>query len=418
VEIGKSKSRVQANLTDASRVGELLVKTKQVSREQLSDALVLAQKTNTPVGRILLMTAKLSELNLESVLSAQMMIRSGKITYNSALDILHVAKQGSLSFQEGLTVHPWTAPAKPTESANRLASLLLDAGILAQKEIQAAEARSKETAMPLGRTLVLMGLLSPSVMATALDAWVYLRRNKLTVEEAVLGIKIAHTRRISIEQALVQEGRRKPRADHSLRLGELFSMAGVLSETDRLWAVETSLEDGLLYGETLMDNSLASAEDVDAALELQQMVDATQVTAEQAAEILKCVKVQGLAVKEAGQHLLQTGSDVVALLDIAGLVSAEQIEEATSESLSSTIDLSQHMRDIGIISPNVCTLGHECLELVRSNRLTMTQAGALLNHCSRNAISLSEGLQELTWDEEGQQKPTVEHLELAARSFE
>jgi len=147
-------------------------------------------------------------------------------------------------------------------------------------------------------------------------------------------------------------------------------------------------------------------------------VDATQVTAEQAAEILKCVKVQGLAVKEAGQHLLQTGSDVVALLDIAGLVSAEQIEEATSESLSSTIDLSQHMRDIGIISPNVCTLGHECLELVRSNRLTMTQAGALLNHCSRNAISLSEGLQELTWDEEGQQKPTVEHLELAARSFE
>jgi hypothetical protein len=418
VEIGKVKTKAKANLEEASRVGELLVKTKQITPEQLSDALILAEKTSTPVGRILLMTAKISERNLQSVLSAQTMIRSGKISYPSALEMLHVARQGQVSFQEALKTRPWTAPESATESANQLATLLLDAGILTQKEIQAAQARSKEMAMPLGRTLVLMGFLSPSVMATALDAWVYLKRKQLTLEDAVLSIKIAHTRRISIEQALIQEGRHKPKTDHLLRLGELFSMAGMLSETDKLWAVETSLEDGLLYGETLTDHNLASAEEVDAALELQQMVDATQITGEQAAEILKCVKEKRLPVKEAGQYLLQTGSDVVALLGIAGLVSAEQIEAATSKHLRSTIDLSQHMRQIGIISPNVCTLGHDCLELVRSNKLTMTQAGTLLNYCSNNAVTLSQGLQELAWDQVAREKSTVEHLEFAARSFE
>jgi hypothetical protein len=392
MEIGKLR------LSDPTRIGELLIKAGLVSQHQLNDALVLSKKTNTPVGRILLMSGNLSQRDLQSTLTAQAMIRSKKVAYKAAVQCIQISRQLAISFEEALLRHGWVDPTQQ-ESFGELADLLLEAGVLLEKQLKAASERSKETDVPIGRTLVLMGLVSPSVMATALDAQVSLKRNALTRQEAVLGIKIACARRVSLEQALIMEGINQAKPQGWLRLGELFAMAGMLSESDSLWAVETSLEDGRPFGEILKSVGLVTDTELDAALELQRFVSENHVTAEQASEILKCVKEYQIPVKDGCKQLRHTGSQVVSLLKMAGIVPEQQIEAVKVHCQDQVIDLSIYLRDLGIISPHCLKVGRECLRLIRNDKLKVNQAIVLLNYCARTGVTLPQGLQELAWDE-------------------
>jgi hypothetical protein len=392
MEIGRIRT------SEPTRVGELLIKVGFISQHQLNDALVLSRKTKTPVGRILIMSGVVSERDLQSVLTAQAMLRAKKVAYKVAVHCIHACRQLSVGFEEALARQGWTDPTQPN-SIGELAELLLAAEVLSEKQLKAASERSKETGVPIGRTLVLMGLVSPSVMATALDAQVSLRRESLNEAQAVLGIKIACTRRLSLEQALVLEGIHQAKPESWLRLGELFALAGMLTESDSLWAVETSLEDGRPFGEILKNAGLVSDRELEAALELQRMVSEKQLTSEQATEILKGVKEYQLTVKEGCKQLRHFGSQVVSLLKMAGIVLPEQIEAAKVHCREQVADLSIYLRDLGIVDPQSLRLGRDCLRLIRDDTLKINQAIVLLNYCARSGISLQQGLQELAWDE-------------------
>jgi hypothetical protein len=376
----------------------LLIKVGFISQHQLNDALVLSKKTKTPVGRILLMSGNVSTRDLQAVLSAQAMIRAKKVAYKAAIHCVGASRQLAISFEEALERQGWANPTQP-ESIGELAELLLAAEVLSEKQLKAASDRSKDSGVPIGRTLVLMGLVSPSVMATALDAQVSLRRDTLSYENAVLGIKIACTRRVSLEQALVLEGIHQAKPESWLRLGELFALAGMLTESDNLWAVETSLEDGRPFGEILKNAGLVSDRELEAALELQRLVCEKELTSEQASEILKGVKEYQMSVKEACKQLRHFGSQVVSLLKMAGIVMPQQIEAAKVHCREQVADLSIYLRDLGIVSPQALKLGRECLRLIRDDKLKINQAIVLLNYCAKSEISLQQGLQELAWDE-------------------
>jgi hypothetical protein len=392
MEIGRIKS------SEPTRIGELLIKVGFISQHQLNDALVLSRKTKTPVGRILLMSGNVSTRDLQSVLAAQAMIRAKRLAYKAAIQCIGAARQLAITFEEALERQGWTDPTQP-ESIGELAELLLAAEVLSEKQLRSASERSKDTGVPIGRTLVLMGLVSPSVMATALDAQVSLRRNTLSQAHAVLGIKIACTRRLSLEQALVMEGIHQAKPESWLRLGELFALAGMLTESDNLWAVETSLEDGRPFGEILKNAGLVSDRELEAALELQRLVCQKELTSEQASEILKGVKEYQMSVKEACKQLRHFGSQVVSLLKMAGIVLPQQIDAAKVHCREQVADLSIYLRDLGIISPHSLKLGRECLRLIREDKVKINQAIALLNYCARSGISIQQGLQELAWDE-------------------
>jgi hypothetical protein len=392
MEIGRIKS------SEPTRIGELLIKAGLITQHQLNDGLVLSRKTKTPLGRILLMSGNLTSRDLQTVLAAQTMIRAKKVAYKVAIKCIYTARQLSVSFEEALERLGWTDPSE-RDTIGELAELLLEGEVLSEKQLKAASERSKDTGVPIGRTLVLMGLVSPSVMATALDAQVSIRRNTLSREQAVLGIKIAFTRRVSLEQALVLEGIHQPKPESWLRLGELFALAGMLTESDNLWAVETSLEDGRPFGEILKDAGFVSERELQAALELQRLVCERELTSEQASEVLKGVKDYHLSVKEGCKQLRHSGSQVVSLLKMAGIVMPQQIEAAKVHCREQVADLSLYLRDLGVISPHTLKLGRECLRLIRDDKLKINQAIVILNYCATSAVSLQQGLQELAWDQ-------------------
>jgi hypothetical protein len=342
------------------------------------------------------MTGSLKEKDLQVVLQAQHMIRTGQLPYEVAIRALYIVKASRCSFDEALRMSGW----KSEEEAQlgELAELLLSAEVVLESQLKSATARAEQMALPIGRTLVLMGLVSPSVMAAALNAQVLLKQSEITPQEAVHGIKIASARRVSLEQALILEGIYQPKSNSWIKLGELFAVAGLLSESDGLWAVEAALIDGRPIGEILVESGLVSSESRDGALELQKMVAEGQVNAQQAAELLKEVTAQGIAPAQALKQVKHLGSQIANLLKMSGLVTDEDISKAEALANPPIIDLSACLLDASIINRETIEASRQCLDLIREERLKVEQAIVVLSYCVRSKITVKQTLEELAWD--------------------
>ncbi|PWU00053.1 MAG: hypothetical protein C5B53_04535 [Candidatus Melainabacteria bacterium] len=388
MEIGKPRN--------PSRVGDLLTRVGLIKQSQLEEALILSRRTATPVGRILLMTGSLKEKDLQVVLQAQHMIRTGQLPFEVAIRALYIVKASRASFDEALRMSGWTTEQEA--QLGELAELLLSAEVVSESQLKSATARAEQMALPIGRTLVLMGLVSPSVMAATLNAQVLLKQNEITAQEAVHGIRIASARRISLEKALILEGIYQPQSNSWIKLGELFAIAGLLSESDGLWAVEAGLIEGRPIGEILVESGLVSSESRDGALELQKMVAEGKVNAQQAAELLKEVNSQGVAPAQALKSMTHLGTQVANLLKMSGLITDEHISKAEEMSTPPIIDLSACLLDASIINRETIEAARQCLELIRDERLKVEQAIVVLSYCVRSRITVKQTLEELAWD--------------------
>jgi len=283
------------------------------------------------------MTGSLKERALQAVLQAQRMLRTGQIDYALAIKTLYVAERSKLPFEEALKFTGWNSETEVI--LGELAELLLEAEVVTEHQLKAAKARSQNMGLPLGRTLVLMGLVSPSVMAAALNAQVLLKNQEINMQEAISGVKIACVRRISLENALTLEGIYQPKSESWLKLGELFAIAGLLSESDGLWAIEASLTHGRLLGDVLVEFGFVSSQDRDNALELQKMLAEGQINVQQATELLKDMNAYSISAAQALRQLTHIGSQVANLLKMAGLVSYEDLLKVETNSTQPVIDL-------------------------------------------------------------------------------
>jgi hypothetical protein len=380
-----------------SRIGDLLTRVGLIKQSQLEEALILARRTATPVGRILLMTGSLKESDLQDVLHAQHMVRAGQLPYEIAIRALYIVKSNRIAFDEAVRMSGWKLEEEVQLS--ELAELLRKAEVVSESQLKSAQTRSEQMNLPLGRTLVLMGLVSPSVMASALNAQVLLRQNEISNEEAVHGIRIAAARRISLEKALVLEGIYKPQSDSWIKLGELFAIAGLLSESDGLWAVEAALIDGRPIGEILVEAGLVSSESRDSALELQKMVAEGQVNAQQAADLLKEVNAHDISPGQALKRMTHLGSQVANLLKMSGLINDADIRKAEEVAVQPLVDLSACLLEAAIIDRETIAAARQCLELIRDERLKVEQAIVVLSYCVRSRITVKQTLEELAWDQ-------------------
>jgi hypothetical protein len=391
MEIGKSKG------TPTTRVGEILVRSQVITQAQLDEALILAKRTATPVGRILLMTGGLREAELECALQAQYMMRARQISYDLGIRSVYIAKNSRVPYQEALRIAGYGH--EPENELGELEQLLIAAEVLSETQINSARARSRDMDLSLGRALVLTGLISPSVMAAALNALVLMKNCEINKQEAIYGIKIATARRISLEQALILEGIYCPKTDAWIKLGELFAIAGLLSESDGLWAVETGLNQGRPLGEILIESGLVSPESCEAALTFQRLVGEGQVRPKQAAELLKGVNRYGLTPEGAIKQLNYFGVQVVTLLKLAGLVSEEDLMQSDELQSRQSVDQSASLYESGLIDGRTLEAARDCLRLVRADKLNVEQAVIVLIYCVRLRTTVRETLEELAWDQ-------------------
>ncbi len=407
---------------NSTRLGDLLVQAGILTQLQLSEAARSAKAKRIQIGQALVMNGVISPRDLQSVLEAQSNLRDKSVEPAEALRCLKIAYKLGASFKDILA--EYVSP-KQTQTS-KLGELLVESGLVSYEVLAKAVEQSYSTGLPLGRMLVLHETISNDLLTLALDLQVRVRDEMMSRQEALTAIRAAAGMAPiapgteETKPAPAPEGPRKK----GLRIGELMVMAGVLTETDVMNALEWGLVNHQTIGKVLISQNLVSQTLLDAALSLQKMVDQENFEAAKASECLARIHGTGIALEEA---LAEIREEKVAkdgevtyekLLMLARVVSEEDLEAAFDISAQSATVIGKILVLTGHMDVPTLQATLRCYQLFSRGLLGQDDAVVTLDYSlhqnSEGPIKFDDALKELGWNKDrglrlkGEPTPVVE----------
>lgn len=371
-------------------LGNLLTTLGWISDEQLEEALATAYETSEPLGRILVSRGDVSQVEINSAIAAQSLVRDGYISDNEARRALSITMwcgmslEGALLFFLGKEIECY-APYQ-----NRIGQLLLMSGCITEQELESALTVSRNAGIQLGRLLVMRKKVSDSFLSAALEAQALIRLGSISLQHAIFGLSVI---RAAAEDVTA------PR-DETLQLGALFARAGVLSERNVEDALEVSRTNSRPLGQVLLIFALITNGQLQAALQLQALLKAGRIRAQAAVSALNLVSTQNLPLEQAlaQQHVPSDGNDVSLALFLkrTGWLRDNAVElERALQMGGQNRDQMQYLRSF--VNPDQLRMGIRCTFLIRHSILTFEQA-LLAFHCSlMNGMDIDAFLASVGW---------------------
>lgn len=385
------------------RIGELLVAANIVKPEVLLEALQVAKKSNTPLGRVLMSIGELNEQSLANAIEVQQLLREGVISAEFGIRALNVSIKGNMPLEESFRRLGWRPPERETMPSNELGDLLLEAGVVGRERLEEAVRQSQENNLPLGRCLVLARALSSSLLASALTAQVMVRDGKITKEQAVSGLKAAFRKAQSLEQSLQEVGAYRPVQDN-IKVGDLLSSAGIVTEGDKISAIELGLVQEQPVGQVLIQTGMITDSVLQESLKLQQMVARGEISGIQAAEVLRQAHSKGLSVegvlaeRASKQEQIEKANNVIELLQQSGILNGENMAKAHGVSKQLNVSIGEVLLSTGILDQKMLQAAVQSQELVKDGILQTDQVTKVLQYCHKTGVDFHEALKDVAWD--------------------
>jgi len=395
------------------RIGELLVSANILKPEVVHEALQVAKTTKRPLGRVLMSLGALNEKELEAALELQTLLREGLISNEFGLRALNLAVKKELPLAESFKRLGWSPPARPHVVANELADLLLEAEIVAKSQMDQALAQSVSNKIPLGRCLVLTKALSSALLSSALTAQVLVREGKITKDQAIAGLKAASKKQEPIEKSLeetaaIQEDR------GTIRIGDLLDSAGLVSEGDKVSAVELGLHTHERVGQIFLKQGLISDAILNDTLKLQELVNKNLISPEQATEILKDSHSRGIPIEElladfkTSRHNAEQAYKSIGLLIKASILKPTEVPTGHSLTLEEKGAVLDSLTDSGSLSAKLLEAAIQAQNLVDEEIISIDQATAVLLYCQRTGADFHAALQSTPWEEGSSSAPLAQ----------
>lgn len=396
-------------LTDKldQRIGKLLVDSQVLTSQDLKEAIKLSQNTSLPIGRVLVMSGFVYEREFLAAVQLQSMVKDLVLPFNAATKALSLVSSAELSLEEAL--HQVGFEDSEEAITNRLGELLLEAQIVNKQHLDTAMRTCQSTGLPLGRILVSLGVLSDEVLATALNTQVLIRDGKLTRDQAIKGLRSAYQRRRPVEMSLSGQGFYRSPHRPSIRLGELFVLSEILSEDDVMNCLQQSLLKEQPLGKALVQHGLVSAQLLEVALKLQEMVANETLSDVEASECLAKFHNTGrsleeiLSLIEVSQEEFKAKLRLHEILRIAGVVQQKDIEQLSIEKSvkPSSLDAQQMAKALfksGVIDERTMYGALRCYFLIATGWLNVQQGIIALNYFFLHPpLNFDEVLYDLSW---------------------
>lgn len=385
------------------RIGELLVAANVIRPEVLMEALQIAKKSTTPLGRVLMSIGEISESDLQVAIEVQSLLREGVIANDFGIKALNLACKSKIPLEEAFRRLGWQPPQRESMSSNELGELLQAAGVVTSERMEEAVRQSHENNLPVGRCLVLNRAVSPALLASALTAQVLLRDGKISREQAVEGLRSASRKQQTIEESLQQVGAYKP-GKESVRVGDLLTSAGIVTEGDKITAVEVGLESHRQIGDVLVQSGMISNTTLEESLKLQDLVAQGHLTGAQAAEILRTAHTQGVTVravleeKLARKEQIDKTNTVVEFLQLSGILTENDMIKAKSLSQQLGVSLGEVLISTQMVDQRLIDAAIQSQDLVKDEILRPEQVARVLQMCARTGLEFHEALKQVAWD--------------------
>lgn len=394
------------------QLGELLIHSGLIEPEQFDAAYRLSFKMRLPLGRVLAMHGHVAETHLRSALEIQARVRDGLLPFEHAVQALNSMARDGISLEQALDRLSSSAGSKqavPTH--NRLGELLMESGLANRSQVEDGMIHSHDTGLPLGMILVNKGVLSRAALNSALAAQRFIRDGRVPRDKALYALKLARIRSITLEQSLA-ENADVTVPSQGFGFGELFVLAGVISETQLLTAKELEVTEDIPLEQVFVMLGYASRPCTKAANHILNMIAQGVLFEDQAAQIVKSVQYAE-SNQELQEVLAQIDSDpemfieekkqveITDILKNAGLISDKDLQIATALALANKVPLLKTLYDANLIDEAVTHYASELKMYLDHELLTLEQATIMMCYCLENQMTVEEALELFGWTAPG-----------------
>ena len=391
------------NLNYRFPLGDLLVQFEFATASDLTDMLTIANQTCMPVGRVFVMSGVLTESDLENLILCQTHLKERTLDIDLAKKAIQMARDSGAALEDVLVKLGWVS-LDSLRSSTPLGELLVESEYISQTQLDTALTQHRKSGLPLGRTLVLNGTITETLLKAAVNAQILIRDKKLSRGQAVEELREVVRTHIPLETSLQSKGFYDLPKRSAPRLGELLIFAGLISDSELVSALETGLISKLPVGEVLLQSKLVTKNVLEAALFAQKSLSEGKISFYEVRAILERAK-EGhsfeVALGWARQHETEQEKKKIpslyAFLRMLNCVSDTEILQAFESAKHNTQIISNILLLNGILDESTLKKADECRAMVHEGRLSLEHATIAFDYSRRRSITLAEALTELQW---------------------
>lgn len=394
------------------QLGDLLIHSGLLDPEQFDAAYRLSFKMRLPIGRVLTMHGHVTEDQLRAAIEIQARLRDGLIPFEHAVQALSLAGRDGVPLDQALNrMGTASQPTQAVPTHNRLGELLMAAALASRPQVEECMVASQETGLPLGMVLLSRGVITRAALNSALSAQRLIRDGAVERDHVLYALKLARLRSMSLEQSL-RENASIEVPPHGFGFGELFVMAGVISESQLLTAKEIEITYDRPMEQVFVELGYASVPCTKAATHILDMIQQGLLFEDQAAQIVKRIQYasskeelqQVLAMLDQDPQSLQEDKVPVEITDIlkkTGLISDKDLQIATALALANKVPLVKTLFDANLIDEAVMHHAGELKMYLDHDLLTLEQATIVMAYCLENNMTVEETLETFGWTAPG-----------------
>ncbi len=244
-------------------LAEILVAQGKLYQAEIPMLVEASAKSGIPLGRILVTTQRLSELELESALTA------AKIVLNSQISIIRAAVILAHCFKIQLPFQLlWQRDDLKT--SNSVVLLMIASALLDPTEVLKLANRSTPHQIIGGKDLFNSGLITLGEWQEALEFVLQIKRKELSVRQALFE---CNELSITGDRPAVTNLNTERQ-----RLGYLLMQAGLVNSNELLGALECGLDNDELLGHVLVHRKIITAAELRIALRIQTDIQSKMIS--------------------------------------------------------------------------------------------------------------------------------------------
>jgi hypothetical protein len=383
----------------SNRLGELFADTGIIDYSAIAEGLSIAKRTSFPIGRVLVMTGWIDEHDITCGVEVQALLRAGTIDKALAKDLLRFSHLNKVDINEAFRLNGLSRGGdNPT---SRLGKLMLAAGVADAGKLAQATREAQRHQCTLGGAMIMLRLITPKTLEGALNLQVMMRDHKIEFTDAIKFLKEMHDRNVSLREVISDnsdQGMLLRLSKGQPRLGEFLIAADLVSPQVVLAACEISHEEENSIGRVMLAQGNVSELQLEASLQLQEMMLNRTITYRRAVKLLKLVcRLQAPLNQIIDES--KTLDMVFKLLRAAGLVSEKVTREVACQVVDFEDTVAEAMLARGFIQPVHFRIGLVCLEKMYRSELTEAKAAFVVNYCARHPGRELEMFSRVNWVE-------------------
>lgn len=213
------------------KLGELLVEGGFLLPDELEKFLHDSADAGLPLGRIILLYGTISKESLSACLTAQVLVRDGKVSRDQAIKALQTMRRRRMDLESSLReLGYYRQPIRPH---TLIGELCIKAGLIDDGNVLSALETALEQEIPVGQAMIQKGLLSRADLELALELQEMVVNKTLTEEQAGEVLNKVSQCGFSPTAALTELAIKTATEDDTKSVWQLLTAAGAIGKDVR-----------------------------------------------------------------------------------------------------------------------------------------------------------------------------------------